>query len=206
MATNNNIKKIYFLEGNIGAGKSTLLSALDKNKYNVLDEPMELFCKLKSFNPLDMFYKKEISCFALSTYIISIFFDILLTKTSVDKINVICRNPFSTVLCFARISKDQGHMSIVEYEILSNYLIVYEKLLKDMDVKFIYLYATPEACFTRLKKRNRKEEDSVEIEYIKDLDKVYNEYIDAINNYPKVTINGSTLDPQSIKEKFLKQL
>lgn len=206
MPNNKIIKKIYFIEGNMGAGKSTLLASLDKNKYNILDEPMELFCNLKNFNPLDMFYNKTLSCFSLSVYIISIFFNILLTKTRPDKINIICRNPFSTVLCFAKLSKNSGQMAKVDYEILNSYIKTYEYLLKDMDVKFVYLQASPEVCYKRLKKRNRKEENNVTIEYIKELDKVYNEYISEINNYPLIIINASFQDPENIKEIFLKQL
>lgn len=205
-ATNNNInKKIYFLEGNMGAGKSTLLASIDKDKYNVLDEPMDLFCSFKKFNPLEMFYKKKLSCFSLSIYIISTFFDILLTKTVNNKINVLCRNPFSTILCFAKLSNKNREMKDIEYEILCNYIKIYEHFLKGAEIKFIYLYVNPEVCFNRIKKRNRKEEKNVSIDYIKDLDQVYNDYIEQLN-YPKVIINGSKQDTKNIKENFLKQL
>lgn len=197
--------EIYFLEGNIGAGKTTLLSQLNSDKFNILDEPMEQFCKLEKYNPLDLFYKKKISNFALSSYIISIFTKMVINNISLNKINILCRNPFSTVLCFSKLARKYKNISDIEFEILLKYLDIYEILLKDYKITFVYLKVSPEVCYKRMQKRNRKEEVNVEFEYIKDLDTVYNEYINNIE-YKKIIITGETSNINLIKEDFLDRI
>mgnify|MGYP002813524481 CR=1 FL=1 len=41
------------------------------------------------------------------------------------------------------------------------------------NAKYIYLNASPETCFERIKKRNRDSEGGIPIEYIVSLDKLY---------------------------------
>lgn len=200
-------KQIYFLEGNIGVGKSTLLKELskEKDKYHIIDEPMDLFCKLENYNPLEMFYKKTMTGFQFSTYIIYIFLDILQNKTVDNKINIVCRNVFSSVFCFAKQSYNIGLMSKIDYDILIQFTKLYSSMLKDYKVTILYLYADPSICYERLRKRNRDEENGVPLEYLESLDKIYNNYINNINTYPVITINASK-DIFDVKQDFLKQL
>ncbi|QKE44489.1 hypothetical protein Yalta_042 [Yalta virus] len=196
------IKQIYFVEGNIGAGKSTLLKALSKDdKYNIIDEPMDLFCKLKDYNPLEMFYKKTMSGFQFSTYIMYIFLDIIHNKLDDNKINIICRSIFSSVYVFANQSLELGLMSQIDYDILSEFIKLYTTMLEDYDVSIIYLDADSSTCHERLIKRNRKEENEVPLSYLKKIESKYENYINNINEYPLFRIN-SERNMEDIKEFF----
>lgn len=197
-------KVIYFVEGNIGAGKSEFLKHLNKDKFHILDEPMERFCNLAGQNPLDLFYKKQISGFHLSVYISSLLIDILLNQTRSDKLNIICRNVLTAVLCFAKINKNNNEMSELEYNILLEFVEIYKKLLQDYDVKVVFLDVDPDTCYSRLKKRNRKEEENVAFDYIKNLDIVYRDFIDALP-YEKIVLNGNQ-NTNSIIEDFLNRV
>lgn len=199
-------KKICFIEGNIGVGKSTLLSKLDKNRFNVVDEPMNLFCKLDDLNPLEMFYNKTMTGFQFSTYIVYVFLNILQEKIVPNKINIICRNVMSSVFCFAKHSYELGLMKEIDFTILKQFTKLYSNMLLDYDVKIIYLYADPEICFNRLLKRNRKEESGVSCDYLKKLDKFYNDYIYKQNKYNVITIDASSENEDNVLTEFLKQI
>lgn len=195
-------KQIYFVEGNIGAGKTTLLKALSKDdKYNIIDEPMDLFCKLKDYNPLEMFYKKTMSGFQFSTYIIYIFLDIIHNKLDDKKINIICRSIFSSVYVFANQSLELGLMNQVDYDILTEFVKLYNTMLESYNVSILYLKAEPSICHERLIKRNRHEETEVPLSYLEKIESKYENYINNINKYPVIQINTER-DVEDIKDVF----
>lgn len=181
-------RKIIILQGNISCGKSTMLKNIDETLYNVIDEDMESFTKLENFNPLKLFYTKEISPFIFSVYIYTIFMDIIMSKLSDTKINIICRSPIDAFKVFNKISND---ISEIENLISDKLLNIFLDSLKNDNVKIIYLEASSEICFKRLCERNREEESSVSLEYLEKLNNAYNKSLED-SKIEFVKINSET--------------
>lgn len=181
-------RKIIILQGNISCGKSTMLKNIDETLYNVIDEDMESFTKLENFNPLKLFYTKEISPFIFSVYIYTIYMDIIMSKLSDTKINIICRSPIDAFKVFNKISND---ISEIENLISDKLLNIFLDSLKNDNVKIIYLEASSEICFKRLRERNREEESSVSLEYLEKLNNAYNKSLED-SKIEFVKINSET--------------
>lgn len=163
-------KNLIILQGNIAAGKSTLLKSLDSNKYEIIDENMELFTNFKTFNPLDLFYKKEISSFTFNTYLFTIYMDLIKTKLSNKKINILCRSPIDSFKVFSQTSESTNSFEyFVGLELVKTFLLS----LDDYKINIVYLDVSPEICINRLKNRNRNEECTVDLEYLQKLDTSY---------------------------------
>lgn len=200
--------KIYFIEGNIGAGKSSVISYLDKHlpkdKYNIILEPiieyrnLDLYKKNKTLNVLDEFYNKKISGFTFQVYICNILMKQIIKNIHVNKINIVERSLFTAVSCFSKNLYQMNMMNLNEFSILKTFEEMFEIYLKNTKFSFIYIYTTPETCFERMIKRNRKEESSVTLDYLQKIDKCHvdmleeldkkNYFINYIKNYKNNSI------------------
>lgn len=204
MLSINNKIKIIFIDGNIGVGKSTFISKLDKNIYNVIDEPMKSFCNFemidennnrKILNPLDAFYKKEVSNLFFQSYVIIEIINELKKNLKIDKINIIVRSPLSSLYIFSKNLFNNNELKIEEYNLLKkitdSYFIDYIKESKNLTQ--IYLKASVETCYERIKNRNRIEENTISKDYLTAIHDNYEIYINDLIN-KKQSVEKNILD------------
>lgn len=188
------------IEGNIGAGKSTLLALLEKHygKDNIefITEPVEQWRHCHGENLLEAFYsdpKKYAYMFqsvALSSRLI------LQSVPQIKPIRILERSAMSDH-CFAKNCHINGLIDDKEYAAYESW---YSFLLNHIDGKpnaIIYLRTTPETCYKRIDKRNRHEENSVSLEYLKQLHTEHECWLpltsnfDTLLNLPFVVIDGN---------------
>ena len=104
---------------------------------------------------------------------------------------------------FAKMLYDDKKIESVNYEI---YLKWFDEFVKDLPIKgIIYLKTTPNICFERIKKRNRKGEENMSTEYINRCHGYHQEWINTIKNTSKVLIldgDKETLNEHLTQIKF----
>jgi len=163
------------IEGNIGTGKTTLIKMMKKFKTSkpiiFIPEPVDEWDNIRCLEGepiLKKFYgnaEKWGFSFQMMAFISRY---ALLRK-------VIRENPESIILSerslltdrwvFAKMLYDDGFINHINYQIYLNW---YDELMHDIKYdKIIYLQTDPECSFNRIKKRNRKGEENIQVEYIK---------------------------------------
>ena len=193
---------IYTIEGNIGSGKSTLLKLLAKYKPIIaIQEPVNVWRSIKDIDGKDMiekFYKnqeKYAFSFQMMAYISRLH---LLKKNLRENPNGIFiteRSVFTDRNVFAKMLYDDGKIESVNYEI---YLQWFDEFVKDIPIKgIIYLKTTPNICFERIKKRNRKGEENMSTKYINRCHGYHQEWISNIKTISNVLIlDGDITNPE----------
>lgn len=185
------------IAGNIGSGKTTLTKML-ANHYGwqaqfekVVDNPyLEDYYKdirRWSFN-LEVFFLKER------------FRDILEIGKS-DKTIIQDRSIYEGVHVFAKNNHNQGTISDLDFE---TYMDLFEQMLsmtREPDL-MIYLRASIEHLVRNIQKRGREYEQTMQLDYLKGLNKQYEEFIN--NNYKGrvLIIDVNNLDYEHRPEDF----
>lgn len=176
-----NQKPTYFIvEGNIGAGKSTFLRLLKEHfNINIIYEPLDEWQMVgQGENILEKFYQDTnrwaytFQTYAFLTRIAKQ--QKLLTPTC---INVVERSVYSDRYCFAKNCFELGVMTALEWELYKKW---FEWLVDEYDVLpqgFIYLRTDPEIAFSRLKKRDREEENVVGLSYLTSVHDKHEEWL-----------------------------
>lgn len=180
-------KIIISVEGNIGVGKSTFINIL-KSKWNekggseVIHEPVDMWKNLVNSdgkNILQTFYE-DIPRWAYS-------FQNVACITRMMKIEDTVRNTNSKYIfldrslgtdknVFEAMLHDQGQINQMEHSMYTLWTDFYQRYVRSQSNQiYIYLKASPETCASRIKKRGRVEEESIELDYLKNL----NEYHDT---------------------------
>lgn len=168
---------VVFLEGNIGAGKTTLLSKLENMGYVVVYEPVDEWMSMRarpdgeSF--FELFYKDKkrygfmFQMVALQSRISHI--QKLVAEKSETQLIICERSFFTDHQVFAKMLHDQKIISDEEfcvYKMWYNYLV---ELIKPKVSGIIYLKASPETCVKRIAKRNRKGEEELGLDYVRNV-------------------------------------
>ena len=203
---------VISVDGNIGSGKSTLVKFL-KCKYNnlcFLDEPVdEWLCLIDNNNEniLHKFYNdKTRYSYLFQNFAFITRANILLKKINSfknifgQKIIITERSVETDRNIFAKMLYDSNNLTDLEYKIYNYW---YKNLYPDIKVKnIIYLKTDPNVAFERIKKRNRKEEEGVSIDYINDVHKYHEEWL---NNYKYniCVLDGNIENYQNHEKKIL---
>jgi deoxyadenosine/deoxycytidine kinase len=153
------------IEGNIGCGKSSVLSALaTDHSLHVFPEPLEKWGEL-----LDLFYQNK------EQWSLAFSLKVLLESRESNQLNqkgtvcIVERSPVSGKNVFAKILKDDGFLSPLEYETLAEY---YDVMGWTPDA--IIFVDTPAAiCLQRIKQRARECEKDIDLVYLKRLEFAY---------------------------------
>lgn len=194
---------MYIVEGNIGAGKSTFLKQLAQElpHISVMQEPVyDWQNKIYGQSLLENFYhqpQRWAYTFETLTLMCRVreHFHVQQTLTN----TLVCeRSIYSGFYCFAQNSFDSGFLSQLEW---SMYCDWFSFLVPNTCVKphgFIYLQAQPTVCYDRVKKRSRSAEETLGLEYIKQIHRRHEEFLvtnrehfNAIANVPVLVLDVS---------------
>ena len=163
---------MFFLEGNVGTGKSTFLKKLEEEGLQVIYEPVNEWQTVKNSdgtNLLENFYGDQ------KRYAYT--FQSVAFRTRVKNIEncnpstVIERSIFTDRNVFAKTCYENGLMNDIEW---NDYTSWFDWLSDRFNVKpkgFIYLQASPEVSYERIKKRNRSGEETIPFDYLQCLHK-----------------------------------
>lgn len=148
------------IEGNIGAGKSTVLNKL---KCPVFKERIDEW-------PLDIFYNDQ------SRWALTLQIRIIQTSIKPPPNGVAERNPMSALNVFWRHMVDNKIVTQLEDDVCR---WIYDKFSWEPEF-VVYLKASPEKCFSNISKRVQAGDSNVTLDYLKDIDRLYDEYIKSL--------------------------
>lgn len=169
---------IVSIEGNIGSGKSTMLNYFDKYKdVELIPEPVAEWCNVNGHNLLGKLYEdpKRWS-FQFQSYVQLTRLQ-LLKKPTDCSVKIIERSLQNNRYCFLENHRKEETLQPAELSVLYNWFSFLEN---NMDISLdliVYLRTSPEVAYERLKKRGRKEEAGVPMEFIQHLHQCYEEWL-----------------------------
>ncbi len=175
--------------GNIGSGKSTLTRMLARHygwepRYESVDE-----------NPYLEDYYHDIHrwSFNLEVYFLKERFRDLLAIANADRDIIQDRTIYEGVYVFMANNKAMGNLSQRDYE---TYMELFAQMMSMVRVPdlMIYLRASVPHLVGNIQKRGREYEQTIQLEYLQNLNRRYDDFIQ--NNYPGrvMTIEKDQLD------------
>jgi deoxyadenosine/deoxycytidine kinase len=207
------------LEGNIGAGKSTIIKRLKElcPTWHFIDEPVDIWTSLKredGQNLLELFYN-DIPRWAYTFQNCAVLMRMQLITDAIQRWRDDCKrdpsleshNVFVTERSietdynvFASMLREQGHLNQIEWNL---YLRWYTMLKDSCAVSGIVYVDTPvDVCMNRIKTRGRDGEDSISIEYMKNLDRFHRTWIER-KEHPIVPYDNYS-DVQDLPENVIR--
>lgn len=177
-------KIIVSIEGNIGAGKTTFLSRLIElypQDIEIIYEPVNIWVAYnvtgmdEEVSLLSKFYEDPKQyAFPFQVAVMTSQMQTLIKQIgeSMKKIIVVDRSLFSSYHVFCQALYHDGKLTIIELEILTQLMKMFEDHLLLYGYEFyyhIYLYTDPEVCLERIRKRARAEEVNISLDYLKQL-------------------------------------
>ena len=200
-------KIIISIEGNIGSGKSTLIDILKNefpNEIYFADEPVNEWTNIGEHNLLNNFYNdKKRWSYTFQNYAFITRINNLKKGLNSDKKFIITeRSIFTDKNVFAKMLYDDSEMAEMEY-------LIYNKWFGNFSIeidKIIYVKTTVDNCNKRINTRNRKGEDKIEYEYLENLDKYHNTWINSNNNKLIIDGNDDFINDTKIREKYINNI
>lgn len=182
------------IEGPIGVGKTSLTELLGRelNARVIFEQPSE--------NPfLEDFYK-EVEKYAFKT---QLYF--LLNRYQQQNELGQCDLFEKTIISDYIFAKDRifAHINLDKHEIE-----LYEEIYKILDARVprpdlvIFLQATADTLYERVKIRKRDYEEGISIEYLEKLSQAYNEFFFHYDESPLLVINTTEIDFVNNKDDF----
>jgi len=214
-----------FVEGNMAVGKSTFLQYLKGRKnYQVVTEDISAWKNLrsiesnKSFNLLDLAYSEP------QKYQFHFQQVVLMSR-----IKALSRNlPSSSVNFFERSILSNKHVFLkarkfneLDITILNNWIdTLLDTIPELVPDGIVYLRSQPSSCLNRMKSRARKEESSVELDYLALINNFYEKWLiekdvklhPRIKDVPILVLDFDNVNDEIFEnslekiEKFLVQL
>ena len=160
------------IAGNIGSGKSTLTELLAKHygwepKYEAVD-----------YNPYLDDYYKDIPrwSFNLEVYFLKQRFKDLLDIAKSEKTIIQDRSIFEGVYVFTATNKEMGNLSERDFD---TYMELFESMLTIAKLPdlMIYLRSSVPHLVSNIQKRGRDYEQSIQLDYLKNLNTRYDDFI-----------------------------
>ena len=184
------------VEGNIGSGKTTCLDKLESNEnFEVIREPVDLWLGITGSdgkNLLQEFYEEPTRYAYL--------FQTMVFKTRLQSIEHeqtkpvrFCeRSIWTDRHVFGKSCIQSGKMNQLETNCYKFWFDWLEEKFYEKPQGIIYLRCSPEKCFARMHQRARHEEDSVPLEYLKELHEYHETWINNNTNIPVLVIDNDT--------------
>lgn len=185
------------IAGNIGAGKTTLTKMLAR--YYGWEPRFESV----TFNPYLEDYYSDIKrwAFCLETYFLKERFrDMMVVQQSSHTI-VQDRSIFEGVYVFVRNNYERGDLSDRDYQ---TYMELFElmKLKMKMPDMMIYLRKSVPCLIEQIQRRGRDYEQTMQIDYLKDLNNKYEDFIFKQYDGKVLVIEADGLDFENNPEDF----
>ncbi len=160
------------IAGNIGSGKTTLTNMLAKHYgWTPRFEPVD-------HNPYLEDYYRDIYrwSFNLEVYFLKQRFKDLLDIAKSDKTIIQDRSIFEGVYVFTATNKEMGNLSERDFE---TYMELFESMLQIVKLPdlMIYLRSSVPHLVSNIQKRGREYEQSIHLDYLKNLNKKYEDFI-----------------------------
>ncbi|KAF2956665.1 deoxynucleoside kinase [Marinitoga sp. 38H-ov] len=181
--------KMIVLAGNVGAGKSTFTKVLSERLGFVP------FYESVNDNPfLEDFYKDQKKwSYHLQTFFLFHRFNSIKQIIDLDENAILDRSIYEDAEIFARNLYNNGKMSKREYETYNQIFYTMLEFLKKPDL-LIYIKTSVDTIVNRIKKRGRDMEMQVPIEYWKQLDNLYKDWINTYDQSKIYVVDGDTID------------
>lgn len=181
--------KLVLVAGNIGTGKTSLTEKLGermgwKTAYeSVIDNPY-----------LGDFYREmDAWSFHLQVYFLGHRAEQHISLLD-DTLSAIAdRSIYEDAKIFARALYHQGSMSERDYFAYQRVYNLIVSHLPEPDL-LIYLTAPPQLLLSRIRDRGRKMESGINLEYLSLLDSFYQDWMEAFDLCPVLTIRSDDLD------------
>ena len=192
---------IFSLEGNIGSGKSTILQQLkdrlgDNQCIKFLQEPVAEWENIKDAEGttiLEKFYgnqEKYAFSFQMMAYISRL---ALLKKTIRENpdCHIVTERSINTDKnVFAKMLHEDDKIEEVNYQIYQKW---FDEFIEETMIDgIIYIKATGQTCFDRVKKRSRNGESNIPLEYLERCGKEHDNWIIDKYHGPKLVIDVNT--------------
>lgn len=192
-------KKVHHIaiSGNIGAGKTSLAEMLGKHYgWKVQYEDVE-------HNPYlaDFYADMTRWSFNLQIYFLhSRYLQVLETRKN-DVTTIQDRTIYEDAKIFAPNLRDMGVLNMRDF---NNYEALFNTMISQVNPPdvLIYLRASIEKLVSQIAKRGRAYEDGIKVDYLKKLNKYYNDWIDTYDLGPLLVIDVDDIDFVSKKEDF----
>jgi len=167
-------QKSFIVEGNIGAGKSTFLKLIEHRlDIQVVLEPHEQWQKVgDTENLLEKFYadtQRWAYTFQTYAFVTRIMSQQEYAKKNIFSSQLLERSVYSDRYCFAHVAHELGNMNALEWKLYQEWFTWLVDNYTTKPSGFIYLRTSPETCYKRLKKRCRKEEIDISLDYLQAL-------------------------------------
>ncbi|MBQ7156721.1 MAG: deoxynucleoside kinase [Bacteroidaceae bacterium] len=185
------------IAGNIGCGKTTLTGML--SKYYGWSPMMETVVD----NPYLEDYYKDIKrwSFALEVYFLKQRFKDMLSLAKSDNTIIIDRSIFEGVHVFTKGNYEMGNLSDRDFQ---TYLELFEQMVSMLEMPrlMIYLRSSVPHLFKNIQKRGREYEQSMQINYLEELNRRYEDFIRNKYTGEVLTIDVDNLDFEHSSEDF----
>lgn len=185
------------IAGNIGSGKSTLTAMLARHYgWEARYEPV-------SENPYLEDYYRDIHrwAFNLEVYFLKERFRDLLAIAHADHTVVQDRSIFEGVYVFMQNNKAMGHLSDRDY---ATYMELFQQMMSVVRLPdlMIYLRASVPHLVGNIQKRGRQYEQTIQLDYLENLNRRYDEFIYKMYEGRVMTIDKDHLDFQHNPKDF----
>lgn len=182
--------------GNIGSGKTTLTRML-AGHYGWVPR-----YEAVSFNPYLEDYYKDIRrwSYNLETYFLAQRFKDVLEISRSDEVIVQDRTIFEGVNIFVANNRDLGNLSERDYQ---TYMQIYNLMMSMVKLPdlLIYLRSDVPHLVSRIQKRGRDYEQSINLEYLSGLNRRYEEWIAGYEGRV-IVVDADALDFENKPEDF----
>jgi len=185
------------IAGNIGSGKSTLTRMLARHygweaRFEAVDQ-----------NPYLVDYYRDIHrwSFNLEVYFLKERFRDLLSIAQADHTIVQDRSIFEGVYVFMQNNKAMGHLDDRDYE---TYMELFDQMMSVVRLPdlMIYLKASVPHLVGNIQKRGRDYEQSIQLEYLENLNRRYDDFIYNMYKGRVMVIEKDSLDFQNNPRDF----
>ena len=185
------------IAGNIGSGKSTLTAMLARHYgWEARYEPV-------SETPYLEDYYRDLHrwSFNLEVYFLKERFRDLLAIAKADHTVVQDRSIFEGVYVFMQNNKAMGHLSDRDY---ATYMELFQQMMSVVRLPdlMIYLRASVPHLVGNIQKRGRQYEQTIQLDYLENLNRRYDEFIYKMYEGRVMTIDKDHLDFQHNPKDF----
>ena len=186
ISSEDTVKTIFFIEGNVSSGKTTVIETLRKIGYSVFEEPLETWQNeylQDGRNILDLFYS-DMPVWSFKFEMISMvtrYKQLLKALEDPSDIIFIERSLLTDRYVFALNLYNSKIFSQLDWKIYCDlhdmFVGLVNKQLSQHIIEYIYIQTHPEECFSRKTGRARAEEDSVAPAYFHQLHNRHEEWL-----------------------------